>query len=166
MVFSPSKCYVLQVCRSMNPFIHPYSMLDQTLQSANHQPYLGVTLSEDLDWRTHILMNIRIKTNSALGFVKRNLHRCPQKVKDQAYKSLVRPTFEYSGTVWDPYRAYEKSWLEQVQRRATRLVPGTYTNEKGCVTNPKATKLANSRKRKTSSWTSADVQMCYQPGRY
>ena len=98
--FSPSKCYVLQVCRSMNPIIHPYTMLDQTLQSANHQPYLGVTLSEDLDWRTHILINIRIKTNSALGFVKKNLHRCPQKVKDQAYKSLVRPTFEYGGTVW------------------------------------------------------------------
>ena len=59
---------------------HPCTMLGQTLQSADHQPYLGVTLSEDLEWRTHIL-NIRNKTNSALGFVERNLHRCPQKVK-------------------------------------------------------------------------------------
>ena len=132
MVFSPSKCCVLRVCRSMNPLIHP--MLGQTLQSADDQPYLEFTLSEDLDWRTHIL-NIRNKTNSALGFVERNLHRCPQKVKDQAYKSLVRPPLECGSTVWDLYRAYPKSCLEQVRRRAARLVPRTYANEKKCVTN-------------------------------
>ena len=33
MVFGPSKCYVLRVYRSMNPLIHPYTMLGQTLQS-------------------------------------------------------------------------------------------------------------------------------------
>ena len=53
---------------------------------------------------------------------KRNLHHCPQKVKDQAYKSLVRLRLEYGCTVWDPYRVYQKSWLEQVQRRAARFV--------------------------------------------
>ena len=74
-------------------------------------------------------------------FVKRNLHHCPQKVKDQAYKSLVRPRLEYGCTVWDPYRAYQKSWLEQVQRRAARFVTRTYTREEGCVTN--ALKLLN-----------------------
>ena len=31
---------------------------------------------------------------------------------------------------------------------------------------PKATKLASSRKEKTSSYTDTDVQMCYQPNRY
>ena len=33
MVFSPSKCCVLRVCRNMNPLIHP--MPGQTLQSAD-----------------------------------------------------------------------------------------------------------------------------------
>ena len=91
-------------------------------------------------WKPHIL-NITNKANSTLGFVKRNLHHCPQKVKDQAYKSLVRPRLEYGCTVWDPYRAYQKSWLEQVQRRAARFVTRTYTREEGCVTN--ALKLLN-----------------------
>ena len=54
--------------------------------------------------------------------------------KDQAYKSIVRPTLEYGCTVWDTYRAYQKSWLEQVQRRAERFVTRTYTKEEGCVT--------------------------------
>jgi len=61
--------------------------------------------------------------------------------KDQAYKSIVRPTLEYGCTVWDSYRAYQKSWLERVQRRAARFVTRTYTKEEGCVT--KALKQLN-----------------------
>ena len=45
-------------------------------------------------WKPHIL-NITNKANSTLGFVKRNLHDCPQKVKDQAYK---KSTLEYGCT--------------------------------------------------------------------
>ena len=105
-------------------------MLGHTLQAVDHYPYLGVSLSENLNWKPHIL-NITNKANSTLGFVKRNLHHCPQKVKDQAYKSLVRPRLEYGCTVWDPYRAYQKSWLEQVQRGAARFVTRTYTREEG-----------------------------------
>ena len=70
------------------------------------------------------------------------MHHCPKKVKDQAYQSLVRPRLEYGCTVWDPYRAYQKSWFEHVQRRAARFVTTTYTREEGCITN-KALKLLN-----------------------
>ena len=126
MAFNPSKCYILRVLRTKYPFIHQYTTLGHTLQAVDHYPYLGVSLSEDLNWKLHIL-NITNKANSTLGFVKRNLHHCSQKVKDQAYKSLVRPTLEYGCTVWDLYRAYQKSWLEQVQRRAVRFETRTYT---------------------------------------
>ena len=108
MAFNPLKCYVLRVCRTKCPFIHPYTMLGHTLQAVDHYPYLRVSLSENLNWKQHI-QNITNKANLTLGFVKRNLHHCPQKVKDQAYKSLVRPRLEYGCTVWDPYRAYQKS---------------------------------------------------------
>ena len=140
MAFNPSMCYVLRVCRTKCPFIHPYTMLGHTLQAVDHYPYSEFTLSDNLNWKPYIL-NTTNKANLALGFVKRNLHNCPQKVKDQAYKSLVRPRLKYGCTVWDPYRAYQKSWLEQVQRRAARFVPRTYTREEGCVTN--ALKLLN-----------------------
>ena len=109
-------------------------MLGHTQQAVDYYPYLGVSLSENLNWKQHIL-NITNKAKSTLGFVKRNLHHCPQKVKDQAYKSLVRPRLEYGCTVLDPYRAYQKSWIKQVQRRAARFVTRTYTREEGCVTN-------------------------------
>ena len=100
MAFNPSMCYLLLVFRTKCPFIHPYTMLGHTLQAVghtlqavDHYPYLGVSLSENLNWKLHIV-NITNKANSTLGFVKRNLRHCPQKVKDQAYKSLVRPRLE------------------------------------------------------------------------
>ena len=35
-------------------------------------------------------------------------HSCPERVKAQAYTSLVRPILEYGSTAWDPYRMYKK----------------------------------------------------------
>ena len=82
LAFYPSKCYVLCVCRTKCPFIRPYTMLGHTLQAVDHYPYLRVSLSENLNWKQHIL-NITNKANLTLGFVKRNLHHCQPKVKDQ-----------------------------------------------------------------------------------
>ena len=92
MAFNPSKCYVLRVFRTKYPFIHAYTTLGHTLQAVDHYPYLGVSLSDYLNWKPRIL-NITNKANSTLGFVKRSLHHCLQKVKDQAYKSLVKTNF-------------------------------------------------------------------------
>jgi hypothetical protein len=45
------------------------------------------------------------------------------------YKSLVRPSFEYACSVWDPYTTEENTTrLEQVQRRAARYVTNRYHN--------------------------------------
>ena len=55
MAFNPSKRYVLRVCRTKCPFIHPYTMLGHTLKAVDHYPYLGVSLSENLSWKSHIL---------------------------------------------------------------------------------------------------------------
>ena len=133
MEFHPSKCYVLRLHKTKNTTIYPYSMLGQTLKDVDHASYLGITLTETLNWNMHT-NNIKNKANKTLGFVKRNLFKRPQVVKSQAYKSLVRPTMEYGSSVWDPYREYQKAALEKVQRRAARFVTNTYGGETGCVT--------------------------------
>ena len=62
------------------------------------------------------------KANKTFGFLRRNINISSTKVKEQAYKSLVRPSLEYTCSVWDPYSKEHKTQLEQVQRRAARYV--------------------------------------------
>ena len=63
--------------------------------------YLGVTITSDLGWTTHV-SNVCTKVNRTLGFLRRNLYACPQEVKKAAYKGLVRPVLDYGSSVWDP----------------------------------------------------------------
>ena len=50
--------------------------------------YLGVTLSNDLEWSKHIATMTK-KANSKLSFLRRNLKGCPEKLKQTAYFSLI-----------------------------------------------------------------------------
>ena len=51
--------------------------------------YLGVTLSNDLEWAKHIA-TMTNKANSKHSFLRRNLKGCPEKLKQTAYFSLIR----------------------------------------------------------------------------
>ena len=70
--------------------------------------------------------NICTKANRTLGFLRQNLYSCPQEVKEAAYKGLVCPVLEYSGSVWDPSGEGLQNELEKVQNRAARFVTGNY----------------------------------------
>ena len=100
-------------------------MMGTDLQEVEHHPYLGVELSSKSDWGPHI-NNITAKDRKSLNFLQRNLHKCPENIKQQAYTSLVRPILEYSCTAWDPYLKKHISALESVQKKAARFVKGNY----------------------------------------
>ena len=80
--------------------------------------YLGVTLSNDLEWSKHIA-TMTDKANSKLLFLRRNLKGCPDKLKQTAYFSLIRSFMEYGAIVWDPYQKYNS---DKVERDALILV--------------------------------------------
>ena len=60
---------------------------------------------------------------------------CPQKVKLQAYKGLIRPGLEFTSAAWDPYQQYLQDKLEQVQKRSARFITGNYLYEPGSMTS-------------------------------
>ena len=88
---------------------------------------MGVTIQSDLKWDSHI-NNFTTKGNKTLGFLRRNINISSTKVKEQTYKSLVRPSLEYACSVWDPYTKEDITQLEQVQSRAARYVTNRYHN--------------------------------------
>ena len=125
MKFNAKKCYLMNITRTRNHLTHNYSLNNHTLQTVTREKYLGITISNDLNWSTHI-NTITNKCNSKLGFLRRNLSRCPQKLKETAYLSLVRPTLEYAASVWDPHLIKDRNSLEAVPRKAARFVYGDY----------------------------------------
>ena len=74
------------------------------------------------------------KTNSTLGFLRRNLRKCPSSLKETAYISLAHSTLEYAATIWDPHLSSDISSIEKIQRRAACFVKGDY-NTFTSVTN-------------------------------
>ncbi|KAK7101850.1 hypothetical protein V1264_020171 [Littorina saxatilis] len=121
MAFHPAKCNTVHMTRRRTTLPYEYQLHGQKLQEETQAKYLGVTLTKDLKWNTHIA-NITTKANRALGFARRNIKLSNKKVKAAAYKALVRPILEYASPVWDPHTAEDSASLEKVQRRAARWV--------------------------------------------
>ena len=130
MEFNPSKCQVLHIGRATyTQLIHSqYTLHGEILESVDSARYLGVSISKDLTWNTHI-NEIVTKANQTLGLVKRNVKTKNQSVKELAYKTSVRPK-EYISTVWSPYTCTKKNidQIEMVQRRAARWVTNSYSS--------------------------------------
>ena len=133
MEFHPDKCQVIPITRNKNIIKNSYTLNGHTLESVPEAKYLGVTITSDLRWNTHI-NNITSKANKTLGFLRRNLNISSTNIKAQAYKSLVRPIVEYGSSVWDPYTQSNINQLEMVQRRAARYVCNRHHNTSS-VTN-------------------------------
>jgi hypothetical protein len=91
MKFHPDKCQVLAIIKKKTPIKKNYNLHDHTLEHVPSAKYLGVTITSDLKWESHVT-NISQKANKTIGFLKRNLNISNGKIKEKAYISLVRPT--------------------------------------------------------------------------
>ena len=66
------------------------------------------------------------------AFLQRNLKNCYPEIKEQCYKTYVRPQHEYASVVWDPVgdgNSHLRHQLEMVQRRAARFVYDDWRRE-------------------------------------
>ena len=126
MEFHPGKCQVINFTRSPK-LIHKYTLHDHQLDAVSSAKYLGLTLSKDMTWKTHVSQVIT-KANRSLGFLIRNLQIRSPDIKEKAYFGLVRPQVEYASSVWDPYHKNQVHSIEMVQRRTARWVLNRYHN--------------------------------------
>ena len=134
MRFQPVRCNMMQLTRKhLNNFHASYTLEGTILEDVDNIKYLGVTITSDFRWNTHI-SNICTKANRTLGSLRRTLFACTQDVREAAYKQMVRPILKYVSSVWDSFTDKLQEKLEKVQNRAARFVIRNYVYETGIMT--------------------------------
>ena len=95
----------------------------KVLKITDSEKDLGVTFTSDLKFDTHIT-NIVNKGNQLTGLIKRSFSYIDAKMFNKLYKAIVRPHLEYANIIWHPIYKRQLRSIENIQKRASKLVPG------------------------------------------
>ena len=121
VTFNPDKTEVLYFGNCQPPLLE---FNNTVLSTTFDHKHLGVTLSDDCKWHTHI-NNICSSSSKILGILRKLKFTNKRNTLNQIYIYFVRPILEYSSVVWDNCSKYEKDRLERMQLEAARIVTGT-----------------------------------------
>lgn len=78
-----------------NTIPYPYLLNSSSLDAVNTYKYLGVHISNNLWWQTHVDY-VTSNANRMLGFLRRNFSLAPISLTLLLYKTLVRSKLEYA----------------------------------------------------------------------
>ena len=101
-----------------------YYMDGEIITKTSQEKDLGVIVDNKLKFQDHINTQVK-KANKILGIIKRSFSYLDKEMLLILYKSLVRPHLEYASTVWTTTNKKERINIENVQRRATKILPTT-----------------------------------------
>ena len=59
-----------------------------------------------------------------MGIIRQTFDHMVEQCFSTIFKSLIRPHIEYANQIWSPHLKKHITSLENVQHRATKLIPG------------------------------------------
>ena len=92
------------------------------IRSTNLEKDLGIIIDNKVTFSYHIDSKVK-KANELLGIIKRTFSHMDKDMFAIIYKSLIRPHLEYCNPIWSACYSKDKIELENVQRRATKILP-------------------------------------------
>ena len=121
MKFNVAKCHSMRVNRYQHhkQILFDYSLHNQTLENVQSAKYLGITITDNMDWGQHVSEISSIATKT-LGFLRRNLAFAPRSTKEVACKTFNQPKLEYAAPIWSPHLKLQINQIEKVLRTAAR----------------------------------------------
>ena len=122
--FKAKKCKVMRLGGQHPEFI--YKMTNNTdvtdLEFTEMEKDLGIHVDNKLRLRNHAEI-AAAKANKILGLIRRSYEYLDAVSLKSLYTSLVRPHLEYGHTIWPLNYKMDLTLVENVQHRATKLVP-------------------------------------------
>lgn len=116
-----NKTMQLVVSRKRNPSYPLIQLNGASLTLTDSLPLLGLSISPDLNWKTHI-SSIAKGASRKLGFLFRARSYFTSAQLLTLYKSQIRPSIEYCSHVWGGAPQSSLSLLDKIQAKAIRLI--------------------------------------------
>lgn len=125
--FGHAKTKLLVIrARNQQPAILPSSVLieESPIEVVVSHRHLGVILTDNLQWRTHI-SSIICSCSKRAGLLRWMANDLPQDAAVRLYLHYVRPLFEYASPVWHgSLSEQEATALERIQAAVARRLLG------------------------------------------
>ena len=121
--FNASKCKSMHLGKANINHKYYIKEGDKTInvEQVKMEKDIGVNFDDGLKFSEHIAICVK-KANQKLGLVRRTFEYMEKDMFLLLYKSLIRPTLEYASVVWSPRLKKDIVAIENIQRRATKLV--------------------------------------------
>ena len=123
MFFNLKKCKHLHIGTRLEPASYQMKSGQEStkIEKVASEKDLGVIVDQALNFSEHINSKVN-KANRNLGMIFRTFTFMDKEIFLNLYKSVVRPHLEYAVTVCTPLYKKDMVAIENVQRRATKLV--------------------------------------------
>ena len=123
LYFNIEKCVHMTIGTKILDMEWIYKINGKNIKEAQLEKDLGIWLDNKLTFELHITKKAN-KTNGMIALIKKSFTKVTKQVILNIYKCLIRPHLEFANLIWHPRLINYQKILENVQRRATRLVSG------------------------------------------
>ena len=122
--FSSLKTKILPLSKETSTALqsNPVQVRNQSITVVESHKHLGIFLSMDLQWNSHIQQMLR-KGKQRAGLLRHMSCDLPEQICSKLYTTYVRPIFEYACPVWHHGITLEQALaLERIQASIARSI--------------------------------------------